>query len=427
VGGAHIGATKGAPDLLCVDMGGTSYDVSVVQDGAAPPEVGWNWHHRYLIAVPMIKVETLGAGGGSICRVRGGVLEVGPESAGADPGPICYARGGERPTITDANLILGLLSEQAEFAGGSLQLSRKGVDEAFEKHVAQPLGCGVAEAAHDCWRVVNANMTQAVRRVTADRGIDPTGLTMLAYGGNGPLFAAIQAQELGIDRVLVPKASPAFSALGALAARPQIDEELSYLVSADRADPAKLRELWSGLLVRAERYFGDAGLAREKILARLSLQLRYPGQNWSLGVDVAQHRGLSDLSFVDAEMLTQAIERFHEYHENEYGHRRSGEVPEITGVRLTSSTEVSAPRFGAGFAAAPREPEPGSSRRANLGRGFQETGVYRGDGLRPGDIVHSPAIIEETFTTIAVHPGWQARIDDAGDCELSRSDASWRS
>merc|ERR1712034_238409 len=130
IGGAHVGTAKGEPDLLCVDMGGTSYDVSVVRRGTAPAQPGWNWHHRYLVGLPMVSVETLGAGGGSICQVKGGVLQVGPDSAGADPGPICYGRGGDRPTVTDANLVLGLLSEESEFAGGSFRLTRKGVEEA---------------------------------------------------------------------------------------------------------------------------------------------------------------------------------------------------------------------------------------------------------------------------------------------------------
>ena len=291
VGGAHIAAAKQAPDLLCVDMGGTSYDVSVVTGGEAPAEAGWNWHHRYLVAVPMVAVETLGAGGGSICDVERESLLVGPQSAGADPGPVCYGRGGERPTVTDAILVLGLLSEASDFAGGSFRLSRDGVDAAFEKYVAHPLGCSVEEAAFDCFRVVNANMTQAVRRTTAGKGIDPKDLTMLAYGGNGPVFAAIQAEELGIGRVLVPRSSPAFSALGALAASPSIDEERSHLAPAGDVDPARLRELWQELDERAEGHFIDAGFERADIDARYQLNLRYPGQNWSLTVELARSKG----------------------------------------------------------------------------------------------------------------------------------------
>ena len=424
IGAARFGVAKGAPDLLCVDMGGTSYDVSVVRDGEAPAQPGWNWHHRYVVGLPMVSVETLGAGGGSICDARGGLLRVGPASAGADPGPVCYGRGGARPTVTDAALVLGLLSEQAEFAGGSFRLTRKGVDDAFQTHVAAPLGRSVEEAAFDCWRVVNANMTQAVRRWTALRGIDPRTLSMVAYGGNGPLFAAIQAQALGIERVFVPRASPAFSALGALAAAPSVDEERSVLATAQQADVARLRALFGELAERARRLLGAAGFAPDAITHRCQLNLRYPGQNWSLAIDVAERRGTGDLAFFDAAARDRAIADFHRRHEREYGHARLAEAPELTGVRLLSSAPTPQPAFASGFAATPRDAAPIATRRANLGRGFEAVAVHRGASLSPGDRIAGPAIIEETFTTIAVYPGWQARIDDAGDSVLVREHAA---
>lgn len=421
IGGAHVGAAKGEPDLLCVDMGGTSYDVAVVRRGSAPAEPGWNWHHRYVVGLPMVSVETLGAGGGSICHVSTGALEVGPDSAGADPGPVCYGRGGDRPTITDANLVLGLLCEDAEFAGGSFALTRKGVEEAFSEHVAGPMGCSIEQAAFDCWRVVNANMTQAVRRLTAEKGTDPRDLAMLAYGGNGPLFAAIQAQELGIDRVVVPRASPAFSALGALAADPSIDEERSYLTPAGSADVARLRDLWQELDERAEGFLVAAGFSRSGIRARYQLNLRYPGQNWSLAVDAAENEGPRDLGFADDTLADRVVRAFHGLHEREYGHARLGEEPEITGVRLLTRAVAPKPEFRGGFTATTRRPHAAGQRRANLGEGFSQTDVFRGPSLQPGDLVASPAIIEETFTTIAVYPGWQASLDDAGDYHLQRT------
>ena len=420
IGGAHVGIAKEAKDLLCVDMGGTSYDVSVVRDGTAPAEPGWNWHHRYLVGLPMVSVETLGAGGGSVCQVVGGQLQVGPDSAGADPGPVCYGRGGARPTVTDANLVLGLLSDASEFAGGSFRLTRAGVDEAFEKHVAGPLGCSVEEAAFDCWRVVNANMTQAVRRLTAEKGTDPRDLAMLAYGGNGPLFAGIQAQELGIDRVIVPKASPTFSALGALAAHPGLDEERSYLASASQADTDRLRALWSDLAERASKHLAAAGFTANQVSSRFQLNLRYPGQNWSLAIDVAEQRGAADLGFAEPGLRERVVQAFHDRHEAEYGHARLAEEPEITGVRLVTRADIAKPVFATGLSAPERSATPASHRSANLGQGFAETPVFRGPALEPGHRVASPAIIEETFTTIAVHPGWEAAVDDAGDYLLRR-------
>lgn len=421
IGGAATGAAKGAEELLCVDMGGTSYDVSVVQGGSAPAEARWNWHHRYLVAVPMVQVETLGAGGGSICSVEAGTLRVGPASAGAEPGPVCYGRGGTQPTVTDAILTLGLLSDEEGFAGGGFRLTRDGVESAIKEHVAEPLGCSVEDAAFDCWRVVNANMTQAVRRLTAEKGCDPKTLTMLAYGGNGPVFAAIQAQELGISRVLVPRTSPGFSATGALTARPGIDEERAYLAPASEASISRLRELWTELDARAESFLTDAGFSRDAMQCRYQLNLRYPGQNWSLTVDACEVTGARDLSFADEGLVERMVERFHALHFAEYGHNREAEAPEITGVRLVAATDIPSPAFSGGRTAARASATPNRKRRANLGEGFAPTDIYLGSDLAPGHEIVGPAIIEERFTTIVVYPGWTAHVDDAGDYELNRT------
>ena len=421
IGSAHVGSAKGCPDLLCVDMGGTSYDMSVVLDGRAPAEPGWNMHHRNVVAVPMVNVETLGAGGGSICHVNNGSLEVGPQSAGAEPGPICYGRGGKQPTVTDAILVLGFLSSEADFAGGSFKLSREGVDEAFQG-IADEMDYTVEEAAFDCWRVVNANMTQAVRRTTAGKGIDPKDMTMLAYGGNGPVFAAIQAQELGIRKVLVPKASPAFSALGALVANPGIDEERAYMSPIHSLDKAKLKTLWGDLIARADKYFSDASFSRAEVTTVYQMNLRYPGQNWPLTIDVAHQTGVPDFHFLDADLAHAAIDGFNALHQSEFGHIRDNEEPEVTGVRLTSTVSTTSPPVVKGFTAANMIATPVKTRRANLGEGFKDTPVYSGEQLAPGHEITGPGIIEETFTTIVIYPGWKANIDDAGDYELVRVD-----
>jgi N-methylhydantoinase A len=419
IGSAHVGAAKRYPNLLCVDMGGTSYDMSVVLGGAAPAEAGWNMHHRYLVGVPMVKVETLGAGGGSICHVDKGALEVGPASAGSEPGPICYGRGGLLPTITDALLMLGILSTDADFAGGSFSLSDRGVADAFARLGAQ-MGYGAEEAAFDCWRVVNANMSQAVRRTVAGKGIDPKDMVMLAYGGNGPAFAAVQAEDLGIDRVLVPKASPTFSALGTLVANPSIDEERSYIAPADGIDIDKLKSLWRDLEANAGRYFTAAGFAPEKVVAKYEMKMRYPGQNWSLAFDVQTNTGLGDLSFADGDLGTRAIAAFNQRHMDEFGHIREGELPEVTGIRLVTQVETPSPKVGGGFTAKAKAAQPAKSRRANLGDGYRDTPVFLGRDLQPGHEITGPAIIEESFTTIVVYPRWKARVDDAGDYELTQ-------
>ncbi|MBB6253307.1 hydantoinase/oxoprolinase family protein [Nitrospirillum iridis] len=419
VGSAHVGAAKGHPNLLCVDMGGTSYDMSLVLNGAAPAEAGWNMHHRYLIGVPMVKVETLGAGGGSICHVNGGALQVGPASAGSEPGPICYGRGGTRPTVTDALVMLGILSTDEGFAGGSFRLTRAGVEEAFAE-IGAALGCSAEAAAFDCWRVVNANMSQGVRRTTAGKGIAPQDLVMLAYGGNGPAFAGIQAEDLGIGRVLVPKASPTFSALGTLVANPSIDEERSCIAKADALDLSKLKALWAELAGRAERYFADAGFRTDQVVANYQMNMRYAGQNFALTFDVRADGRLHDLDFIDATLGERAVALFNERHMAEYNHIREFETPEVIGVRLASHVATASPPVAAGFDAPRARPTPAKTRRANLGRGFQVTDVFQGGDLKPGHEIAGPAIIDETFTTIVVYPGWRAVVDDAGDYELNR-------
>jgi N-methylhydantoinase A len=263
-------------------------------------------------------------------------------------------------------------------------------------------------------------MSQAVRRTTAGKGIDPKEMVMLAYGGNGPAFAAIQADDLGIEKVLVPKASPTFSALGALVAKPVIDEERSHVCPATAPDVEKLKALWNELDIRAEKFFADAGFSRDGMSAKYQLNMRYPGQNWALTFDVASNTGAQDLSFADEALGERAIALFNKRHTEEYGHVREGEWPEIIGVRLATSVDTPSPVVGKGFTAPTAPATVAKTRRANLGSGYQETDIITGADLRPGHEVTGPAIIEESFTTIVVYPGWKAQVDDAGDYELTK-------
>ena len=194
-----------------------------------------------------------------------------------------------------------------------------------------------------------------------------------------------------------------------------MDEERSYLAPAASADLAILSGLFRELDGRAEHFLAASGFAASEIRARYQLNLRYPGQNWSLPVEVADQTGDRSLEFLGEAVREGAIADFHERHRVEYGHSRLTEAPEITGVRLTASVEVAKPRFGSGRTATPSSPAAATTRRANLGRGFEETRIHRGAELQPGAVVDSPAIIEESFTTIVVYPGWRATLDDAGD------------
>ncbi len=421
VGSAHVGKAKGFADLLCVDMGGTSYDISLVQGGEAPAEAGWNMHHRYLIGVPMVKVETLGAGGGSIVEVASGALRVGPQSAGSDPGPICYGNGGTGPTVTDALLMLGILSDEATFAGGDFSLSRAGVEEAFAA-IGKEIGKSAQEAAFDAFRLVNANMVNGIRRTTASKGVDPSRLTMLAYGGNGPAFAGIQAQELGIATVLIPRASPTFSALGTLVADPTVDEERSVIAPVGELPIERLRELWGELAHHARACLAEAGFGGDAIEATFQLNMRYPGQNFSLSFDVAQG-GIGDLAWLDEGLGERALALFNERHTDEYGHIREDELPEVTGVRLVARVSTASPQAGGKAVSDKCEAPAASTRPVNLGGGYVETKIIDGSAIVAGDFVVGPAVIAEVFTTIVVYPGWRAEMDGAGDYVMTRDSA----
>lgn len=419
IGSAHTGLVKGYPNLLCVDMGGTSYDMSIVLNGAAPATAGWNIHHRYLIGVPMVQVETLGAGGGSICQIIGGEVQVGPRSAGSEPGPICYGRGGTEPTVTDALLMLGILSADAEFAGGSFSLTQAGVKEAFQR-LGDQMDYSAEDAAFDCWRVVNANMIQAIRRTTAGKGIDPKDMVMLAYGGNGPAFATVHADALGIEKVLIPKASPTFSALGTLIAKPTIDEERSCSCSAGTPDLEKMKSLWQQLEARAETYFYNANIHRNKVKFSYLVNMRYAGQNFSVSFEMHTSQGSQDYAFLNEEFGDKALQAFNQRHMAEFDHIRDSELPEIVGVRLVSSVDITAPPVGKGFSATDATASPVKKRRANLGEGYMDTPIFAGAGLKPGHEIAGPAVIEETFTTIVVYPGWKVHVDDSGDYEMRK-------
>ena len=220
--------------------------------------------------------------------------------------------------------------------------------------------------------------------------------------------------------LLVPKMSPAFSALGTLVAKPSIDEERSYMTSIAALDTNKLKALWAELDKRAEKFFTDAKFKRAQVKAVYQMNLRYPGQNWSLTIDIASKTGARDLSFVNAKIGQKAVDAFNKMHAAEFGHIREGELPEITGVRLSTSVETPAPAVTKGFAAKKYKAKPAKSRRANLGDGYKDTSIFHGTELKPGAEVKGPAIIEEVFTTIVVYPGWKACVDDAGDYELNK-------
>jgi N-methylhydantoinase A len=393
-------------------MGGTSYDVCLIRGGQPEIKAGWNWHHRYLIGLPMVDIHSIGAGGGSIASVVAGALQVGPRSAGAQPGPICYDRGGTEVTVTDANLLLGYLNA-ADFCGGGMRLRAEGVAEAVRAQIGRALGCDATAAAHGIYRLVNAHMANAIRRVAAHRGIDPRQLTLVAYGGNGPVHATAQADELGIRTVLVPKLAPAFSALGLQLSDHLVDEMRAYIAPVSEVDLDRVNAVFAEMEAAARTVLGKRRGAHTRIEARRFMQLCYPGQTFDMAVPVVSSNGR-----LKPRALADTIERFHTLHEELHTYASRDEQPFLRGLRLTLvgvTEKPQLPRFGRSTAKPPMK----GRRLAHFRGRFVSTPVYDGARVRGGQRIAGPAIIEEPFTTIVLHPGQHASLDRFGNYRIT--------
>jgi N-methylhydantoinase A len=411
MGATSVAAAAGIRDFLSVDMGGTSYDVCLVREGAPEVKSGWNWHHRYLVGLPMVDVETVGAGGGSIARVESGALKVGPQSAGAEPGPVCYRRGGVEPTVTDANLVLGYLNPD-RFCGGTMRLDAEGATAAVRERIARPLGLSVVDAADGIFRLVNANMANAIRKATARRGVDPRGLVLVVFGGNGPVHAGMQAAELGIRRILVPKLSPAFSALGLLLADHVVDEMRSYVTPASEVDLDRVNRLFAEMEESARAALSGGSRKRQVRVERMAA-LCYPGQTFDMAVTLAGRLGP-----VTTRSLADTVERFHRLHETLHTYASRDQEPILRGLRVKAvavEKKPELPRLSRRRAPAARL----GARKAYFGGRYVTTAVWEGPRLAPGQAILGPAIIEEPFTTVVVYPGQRATIDAYGNYAIT--------
>jgi N-methylhydantoinase A len=411
--GATLAAGKaGVDQFVAVDMGGTSFDLCLVRHGRPEIKTDWNWRYRYYIGMPMVDVQSVGAGGGSIARVRQGALLVGPESAGSQPGPVCYGRGGTRPTVTDADAVLGYLPADG-FAGGRMHLDVDGARAAITREVAEPLGLDMVEAAWGIERIVNANMANATRKVLAGHGADPRDLSIIAYGGNGAVHAWAIAAELGVDRIYVPKAAPAFSALGVLVADYVVDLVRAYVVPLSQVDLGRLRALMGELADEARKELEPTGLPESQVDVGLYAQMCYPGQNFDMSVPVPEGVALDEPGLLDL------MERFHDEHQTDRGFCFRNQQPLLRGVRLVARGETPKPGHLAetGTSSDAANARKGA-RAAYFGVEFVDTPVYDGTKLAPGATISGPALVEEPFTVVVVPPAWRVMLDELGNYEL---------
>jgi N-methylhydantoinase A len=419
MGACAVAGRSGVSDFIAIDMGGTSYEACLVRGGRPTIRSFWNWQHRYLVGLPMVEMHSIGAGGGSIARVEAGALKVGPDSAKADPGPICYGRGGDRPTVTDANLVLGYINPEA-LCGGEFKLSSAGVRDALRAEVGEPLGLDEVEAAFGVFRIVNANMANAIRRVSSQSGHDPRDFCMVVYGGNGPVHAAMQAEELGISRLLVPKTSPAFSALGLLLSDYVVDTQRSYITPSGRAEAARINDLLEEMERAAADELRAAGLSGGDLVFNRYLAVCYPGQTFDMAVPIATPDGR-----MAERDLGSTVERFHDMHEELHTYAVREEEPVIRAVRVQTLGRTAKPSLGEyPRVSSPVDAALRSRRPAFFGGRFVETPVYDGDEIGHGHRIEGPAIVEERFTTIVVYPGWLAELDAHGNYLIQREGRS---
>src|SRR5438128_6539639 len=319
----HLSTLCGYPNAIGFDMGGTSTDVSLVYNGEERVTKEWFVEYGYPICFPSIEVLTIGAGGGSFAWIdEAGSLRNGPQSAGAHPGPACYGRGNDRPTNTDANLVLGRLGD--ELVGGAMTLDREAAERAITEHIGKPLGLGLVEAADAIIRVANANMADAVRLISIRRGYDPREFCLVAFGGAGPLHGAALAEELVIPTVLVPPSPGITSALGCLLVDIRHDLPSIFLAHIARVDKDALEAEFAKLEGEARERLAAEGVPEEQMSIQRLVDMRYLGRWRSLTVPVSAPADLED-----------AAARFHAEHERAYNYRRDGSPAEIyrTGLR----------------------------------------------------------------------------------------------
>jgi N-methylhydantoinase A len=410
----YLGEVIGEKHVIATDMGGTSFDVGLVWDGA-PVASYQSVVHQYEYFVPRIDIRSIGSGGGSIVWVDdvSGTLRVGPISAGAQPGPACYGRGGTQPTVTDADLVLGYIDPEA-FLGGRLRLDRDQARASLEP-IARQLGLGLIETAAGAVRVVEHQMADLIRKVTVQKGYDPRDCVVFAYGGAGPVHAGVYARELGAQGVVVPLGGlcSLWSALGAASA------DLLHIYEAvdiqpSPFDPARVTAHFAELEARGAEQLRADGIDPESARLARSADLRYKGQINEVEVPLTS-------GTLDAAALAQLIADFHRRYETVYGRGAGFQEArvEIVTYRVRASAVSAKPRIVAAIEA---DRAPAAEARATtrpvywseLGD-FQPTPVYWSDKLVPGNVVPGPAIIQAADTTIVVHPFESARIDPYGN------------
>jgi len=408
---AAYGELTGHHDLIAFDMGGTTAKLALIENGRPATTTAFELHRvnnapgsGLPMNIQAIDLVEIGAGGGSIAEARLGVIAVGPESASSTPGPVCYGRGGVAPTVTDADLVLGYLNPDY-FAGGSIRLQPGAAARAIEARVARPLGLSIEDAAWGIHTIVNTNMELATRVVSIERGRDPRDLTLVAFGGSGPVHGCRLAQALGIPRIVLPASAGVTAAIGLLAAEVKFDVARTYVRRLDSVDGAFLDTMYDEMSAQAVAVVHESAVAGEVVVAR-SADARYVGQGYEVTVPIPQGR-------LDAAALGRVQVSFHQVYAARYGYANPAEPVEIVTWKLSAvggSPRIALAKAGASSADVRRK----GTRRAYFpeARGYTDTPVYDRYELAAGTSLTGPAIVEERESTTVLPPGVTATVDE---------------
>jgi N-methylhydantoinase A len=416
--GKLVGGLIGATDIVTTDMGGTSFDISIIARG----EIHFtkkSYHERHAVGVPMAEIESIGAGGGSIAYIEDGIMKVGPHSAGMDPGPVCYAKGGMEPTVTDADVILGYLNP-AYFLGGKMSLDKAGAERAVKEKLADPLGISTVEAASGIYQIVNAHMADAIRFHAFQRGYDPRDFTLFAFGGAGPMHAVGYGEEVGARAIVVPLSglSTVLSAFGIC----NSDVVRNYFSSIGMPfpppDPDRLNEIYAGMGEQGLREIAEDGFGRDRVEIQRSSGMRYHLQLTDIDVAIPGET-------LDGKKLQQITEEFDRRYAELYGEhagfKESGRDLINEFVRVVGKTPK-----GRMERQELESPDPSAAKKEERQAYFPSAGeslstsIYDGDALKAGNIVPGPAVLEMAGTTVVVPPGYSARLDPYRNVYLER-------
>ncbi|MDP6875101.1 MAG: hydantoinase/oxoprolinase family protein [Alphaproteobacteria bacterium] len=414
IGAKALASELGYDNVICADVGGTSYDVALIENGRILERTETSIAKRPILGT-LIDITSIGAGGGSLAWIdqRGG-LRVGPQSAGARPGPVCFGFGGSDPTVTDCHLVLGRLDAD-NFLGSRMKLDIAAARAAIENRIARPLDLDLEEAASGILAIAETSMTYAIRTKTVERGLDPREFTLLSYGGGGGLFAAATGEELDVKSVIIPRFPANFSAWGLLTSDYLEDASVTRVQAFTPESALLLTETLGDLERQTAAAVSGYGFASHETEQHYRLDVRFAGQEYTISVDVDPD-WLSDVQT----LLSGVQERFVAAHRQLYGHGDADAPLEIVTARCRTTGKVKKPRpeaLKAGEPGAPRSCRPVYFRGA---ADYLETGIFEREKLSSGQVLEGPAIVEEWTTTTVVPPGWRLGVDGMGNLIMDR-------